>query len=61
MKELDELIAVLEAEIPANPRSAKNIRLANQLERDLRKYFARLEKLIPVRKLGAIYNKYVKE
>jgi len=61
MKELDDLIAVLEADIPANPLSPRNIRLANSLERDLQKYFDKLERSMPMGKLGQIYNKYVEE
>ena len=61
MKELDELIAVLEAEIPANPGSPKNIRLANDLERDLKKYFDKLEAIMPMKAFERIYNKYVEE
>jgi len=61
MKELDELIAVLEAEIPANPGSPKNIRLANSLERELVKYFNKLEKTMPMGGLEQIYNKYVEK
>ena len=59
MKELDDLIAVLEAEIPANPLAPKNIRLANELERELVKYFNKLEKTMPMKALERIYNKYV--
>ena len=59
MKELDDLIAVLEASIPANPSSPKNVKLANELEKDIRKYFGKLETLIPLQKLGNIYDKYV--
>ena len=61
MKELDELIAVLEANIPANPESPKNVKLADELEKDLKKYFDKLEGMVPGKKLEQIYNKYVKE
>jgi hypothetical protein len=58
MKELDDLIAVLEATIPANPSSPQNVKLANELEKDVKKYFSKLEMLIPTEKLSHIYNKY---
>jgi len=61
LKELDELIAVLEAEIPANPNSPKNQKLSDALERDLQKYFGKLEKALPMGKLEQIYNKYVEK
>ena len=61
MKELDDLIAILEAEIPANPGSPKNIRLANDLERDLKKYFDKLKATMPMKEFEAIYNKYVEK
>jgi len=61
MKELDELIAVLEATIPANPNSPKNVKLADELEKDLKKYFKELEGAVPMEKLEIIYNKYVEQ
>ena len=61
MKELDDLIAVLESILPANPSSPKNVKLANELEKDIKKYFGKLETLIPTEKLGQIYNKYVEQ
>jgi len=59
MKELDELISLLEATIPANPESPKNVKLADELEKDLKKYFDKLEGMVPGKKLEQIYNKYV--
>ncbi len=59
LAELDKLIKVLEAEIPANPESAKNIRLKNRLAKVLEKYFRNLEKAFPYSKLDSLYNKYV--
>lgn len=61
MKELDDLIAVLEAEIPANPGSPKNIRLASELEREMQKYFGKLENAMPMKGIEQIYNKYVEQ
>lgn len=58
MQELDELITVLEANIPANPESPKNKRLADALERDMKKYFKQLEDAVPIEKLEKIYHRY---
>ena len=61
MKELDELITCLEATIPANPSSPKNIKLADALEKDMQKYFKQLEDAVPLEKLEQIYLKYVEQ
>ena len=61
MKELDDLIAVIEAKIPANPSSPQNQKLADALEQDLQKYFDKLEAALPIGKLEKIYNKYVEK
>ena len=61
MKEIDELIALLEAQIPANPNSPKNKKLADALEKDMQKYFKQLQDAIPMEKLESIYNKYVEQ
>jgi len=57
--ELDKLIALLEAEIPSNPKSSKNQKLQKGLEQNLAKYFRRLERAFPYSKMDGIYNKYV--
>ena len=59
--ELTELIAILEAEIPANPQSTKNERLRARLQRGLTKYFDKLEKAFPYSSIDKLYNKYVTE
>ncbi|GAH73206.1 unnamed protein product [marine sediment metagenome] len=59
--ELDSLIAILEAAIPANPNSLKNRKLRKRLESELRRYFKSLEDAFPYSKLSGIYNKYIKE
>lgn len=61
VKELDELLALLEANIPANPESPKNKKLADDLERDLKKYFDSLEDAVPMEKLEQIYSKYAEQ
>ncbi|MBA7653140.1 hypothetical protein ES703_60983 [subsurface metagenome] len=59
--ELDNLIKFLEAQIPANPNAPANLKLRRRLERELVKYFNKLEKAFPYSKLAGIYNRYVKE
>lgn len=56
--EIDSLIALLEAEIPANPNSTKNVRLRKGLEKELAKYFKELEDAFPYSRLDEIYSKY---
>jgi len=57
--ELDGLIKLLEAEIPANPNAPKNLKLRNRLEGELAKYFNKVERAFPYSKMSGIYNKYV--
>lgn len=57
--ELNNLIQLLEARIPANPQSLANKRRERSLQRELAKYFNKLEKAFPYGKLSAIYNRYV--
>ncbi|GAG06408.1 unnamed protein product, partial [marine sediment metagenome] len=57
--ELDSLIKILEAEIPANPESPANEKLIKRLQISLSKYFDKLERAFPYSKLSSIYNKYV--
>jgi len=59
--ELDQIINLLEAEIPANPNAPANQRKAKALELELAKYFDRLEKAFPYSKLDSIYNRYVEK
>ena len=59
--ELDNLIQLLEAEIPANPNSPQNVKQRKRLERELAKYFDRLAQAFPYSKLASIYNRYVEK
>ena len=59
--ELDQIISLLEALIPGNQRSAKNLRLRKRLERELAKYFRSLGDAFPYSKLAGIYNRYVEK
>lgn len=61
MKELDDVIDLLEAQIPANPAAPQNRKLADELEGELKRYFSQLQDMMPTDKLSAIYNKYVKQ
>ena len=59
MQELDDVIEILEAQIPANPNSPANVKLANALEKDIKKYFANLESMMP--DFSEIYYRYVSQ
>jgi len=59
--ELDQIIQLLEAQIPANPNAPTNQRRRKRLEKELAKYFARLEDAFPYSKISAIYSKYVEK
>jgi len=61
LQELNQIIDLLEAEIPANPESPKNKKLRRRMERALAKYFRDLGDAFPYSKLAGIYNKNVKE
>jgi len=58
---LNEIISLLEAEIPANPNNPANIRQRERLEGELVRYFDRLEQAFPYTAIERIYNRYVKE
>lgn len=57
--ELNQLISVLEADLPANPNTPKNQRQEKALERELRDYFKALGQAFPYEKLSDIYYKHV--
>jgi len=57
ISQLDEIITLLEATIPASPASASAGVLAKGLEKEMRKYFAALEKAMP--DLTEFYLKHV--
>ena len=60
-RRLGRLRTLLEAELPADSQTAANRRLERRLERDLRRYFQRLEDAMPMRKIAALYNRLVEE
>ena len=57
--ELETVIQLVEARIPANQRSLKNLRLRKRLTIRLAKYFRDLSKAFPYGKLAGIYNRHV--
>ncbi len=59
--ELDKLLKVMEAQVPANPNSPKNQKLERRLKQSLSKYFKSLSKAFPYHKLDELYFNYVKE
>lgn len=59
--ELNQLINLLEAQIPANPNSLANRGLRKGLERELVKYFRALELAFPHDEIEQLYYKYVKQ
>ena len=60
-QELDNLTSLLSESIPANPRSPKNQRRANRLERTMQRYFKALEQGFPYEAVEQLYYRYVKE
>ena len=56
--ELDGLIRLLEARLPADVNSAANQRMVEQLRRQLAAYFRDLEKAFPYWRVEQIYYQY---
>lgn len=61
LAELNQLISLMEARIPANQASPKNVARRKRLQSDLRKYFKSLDTAFPYSKLATIYNRYVEK
>jgi len=61
LEELDGLIQLLEAQIPANPNSTKNLKLRARLERSMVRYFRALEDAFPYGEVARLYNRYVEK
>ncbi len=57
--QLNDLIQILEARTPANPRSTANRKQMEALERKMQTYFRSLKTAFPYKDLERIYNKYV--
>jgi hypothetical protein len=60
LKELDKLLEVAQSQLPANPKSVRNEKLAKEFEKGLAEYFSGLEKAFPFHMLDEIYYKFVK-
>ena len=61
LNEIDQTIALLEADIPANPGSAKNEKLEKRMQRDLARYFRQLNDAIDIEGLEKTYYRNVKQ
>jgi len=61
VNELDETIELLEANIPANPRSKKNERTQNGMQRSLAEYFRNIDDAIDWNALEQIYYRNVQQ
>ena len=61
LAEIDQIVNLLEADLPTNPRSPTNQRLKRSLQSELSKYFKRLEDAFPFDKIDQIYYKHVSE
>ena len=61
LSELDSILELLEAKIPANPESPQNQKLARKLERDMAEYFRNLEMAFPYDEIETLYYKLVKQ
>lgn len=59
--EIDSVITLLEADIPAKLESPKSKKFIGQMEHDLKGYFKQLENAMPMSKLEQIYLKYVEQ
>jgi len=57
--QLDEIIQLAEAQVPANPASPDNERLERKYARLMAGYFKQLEQAFPYDKLAELYYKYV--
>ncbi len=61
LTEIQKTIAMLGGEIPANPATSRNEKLANSAERDLAEYFKALETAMPWEAIEQVYYKNVRE
>lgn len=61
LSELDGVLGLLEARLPANPGSEENQKLVKSLEADMQAYFKGLDMAIDWNALEALYYKKVKQ
>ena len=57
--ELDTIIRILEAKLPANISSPENQKLENALKSDMAEYFSALDETLPINEIEMLYYKYV--
>lgn len=55
LEQLTRLQRALAERVPANPAADRNVRLANALEADLRRYFRDLELAFPYAEIERLY------
>lgn len=60
-KELGELAEILEAKLPANPKSSQNEEMAKDLEQSLNNYFDSVMTAFPFQQIAEQYLKAVGE
>jgi len=56
---IEQLLAVLEAQIPASPAAKQNEKLPDKLENEMQGYFRAMELAFPYDEIAAIYAKLV--
>ena len=61
LRELDSILRILESQLPANPESPSNQRLARSLEKSMREYFRQLEMALDPNIIEGLYYKLVKQ
>ncbi len=59
LRQVESLLQILEAEIPANPEDPRNQKLTRSLQRDMVAYFDALEDAIPVEAIERLYYSLV--
>ena len=59
-RELNAVIDLLEAKLPANPRSPENVRLIKEMEPKIADYFRDIEQSFPMTEIENLYNAKVK-
>lgn len=61
LQTVEEVLSLLEAELPASPVDPGNARLESRLESELRRYFLALEKALPADELARLYYSQVEQ
>ena len=59
VNELNRLMTILEAEIPASLETPKNQKLERSLRRDIAAYFTNLEQALPIEAIERLYYSLV--